>query len=189
MFDVEDSFLPKTATPLAKAMDVLEERLFALPVQMISKDPETVDAGLLDHLAWEESVDVWDETWTPEVKRNVIAVAAEVHRYKGTPFAIQKALQAFDVRMELLEWWQEAPTGQPGTFTVTVFNGASLSGSGDVVVNIALMRALISVVERAAPVSRGFYLRVQEDVLSTFYVSPALSEVTIDRAEIIMGMP
>lgn len=156
MFDVKDTLLPPTATPLAKALDILEERLFSLPVQMIVKDPATADVGMLDHLAWEYSVDVWDLDWPEDVKRDVIAIAAEVHRHKGTPFAIKRALEAFDVRTELLEWFDDPDGNGPGTFKVTAYVGRSLSGTQDIFINEAMVRAMIAVVERTAPVSRGF---------------------------------
>ncbi len=189
MFDARDTQLPPTATPLAKALDILEERLFSLPVQMISKDPVTADVGMLDHLAWEYSVDVWDIDWSEGTKRKVIALADEIHRHKGTRHAVQRALEAFDVRMDLLEWWEESPEGTPGTFIVTVFNGETMAGDAEIVIDIPLMRALVSVVERAAPVSRGFYLRVHDDVQADVHVSPAFGDMMIDRAEILMERP
>lgn len=152
--------LPPTATPLAKALDILEERLFGLPVEMISKDPATADVGLLDHLAWEHSVDVWDMDWPEGVKRDVIAIAAEVHRHKGTPFAIKRALEAFDVRTELLEWFDD-PNGEgPGTFKVTAYAGRALYSDEEVFINAKMVYAIRSVVQRAAPVSRGFIMAV-----------------------------
>lgn len=161
MFDVKDTLLPPTATPLAKALDILEERLFSLPVQMISKDPATVDVGLLDHLAWEHSVDVWDLDWPEDIKRSVIAVSAEVHRFKGTPYAIRTALAAFDVNIELLEWFE--PEGiadglEAGSFRVTAYFRQSLFPGESVVVSERAIAAIRHVLERVTPVSRGFFL-------------------------------
>jgi phage tail P2-like protein len=160
MFDIQDHLLPETATPLAKAMDILEERLFALPVQMITKDPWSVDVSLLDHLAWEESVDVWDMDWPEDIKRNVIAIAAEVHRFKGSPFAVKRALEAFDVRTELLEWFDDPHSEGRGTFKVTAYAGRALYSDEEVFINEKMVHAIRSVVQRAAPVSRGFIMAV-----------------------------
>lgn len=160
MSDVKDTLLPPTATPLAKALDILEERLFSLPVQMIVKDPATADVGMLDHLAWEHSVDVWDLDWPGDVKRDVIAIAAEVHRHKGTPFAIKRALEAFDVRTELLEWFDDPDGEGPGTFKVTAYAGRALYSDEEVFINAKMVHAIRSVVQRAAPVSRGFIMAV-----------------------------
>lgn len=173
MFDVKDTLLPPTATPLAKALDILEERLFSLPVQMISKDPATVDVALLDHFAWEESVDVWDSDWPDEVKRSVIAASAEVHRFKGTPHAIKLALAAFDVDTELLEWFE--PEGiqdglEPGSFRVTAYAGRSLYGDSENTLNNRMVAAMNAVLRRVAPVSRKLVFRLGEKFQTATYV-------------------
>ena len=160
MFDRTHSMLPKTATDLARALDILEERLFMLPVAMISKDPMTVSEALLDHLAWENSVDVWDVDWPEDIKRNVVAMSAEVHRFKGTPYAIKRALDALGVRTVLVEWWQAVPEAARGTFDVTVYAGRALYSDQEVFIHQKMVRAIIAVIERVAPVSRGFTLAV-----------------------------
>jgi phage tail P2-like protein len=173
MFDVKDTLLPPTATPLAKALDILEERLFHLPVEMISKNPQTVDTRLLDHLAWEESVDVWDFDWPDDVKRNVIAASAEVHRFKGTPHAIKLALAAFDVDTELLEWFE--PEGiqdglEPGSFRVTAYAGRSLYGDSENTLNNRMVAAMNAVLRRVAPVSRKLVFRLGEKFQTATYI-------------------
>lgn len=57
-------------------------------------DPATCPAHLLPWLAWSFSVDVWDDTWPEETKRNVIAASPSVHRRKGTIGAAKTALVA-----------------------------------------------------------------------------------------------
>ena len=173
MFDAKDTLLPPTATPLAKALDILEERLFRLPVEMISKNPQTVDTRLLDHLAWEESVDVWDFDWPDDVKRNVIAASAEVHRFKGTPHAIKLALAAFDVDTELLEWFE--PEGiqdglEPGSFRVTAYAGRSLYGDSENTLNNRMVAAMNAVLRRVAPVSRKLVFRLGEKFQTATYI-------------------
>lgn len=165
MSDFEDSLLPATAPALSKALDVLEERLFGLPVHMISKDPWTVDVALLDHLAWEQSVDVWNFDWPEDVKRRVVAASAEVHRFKGTPFSIKTALAAFDVDTEFLEWWE--PDGvaegmEAGSFRVTAYAGRSLYGATENSIDNQMLQAMTSVVQRVAPVSRRLLFRLGE---------------------------
>ncbi|MBR9651917.1 phage tail protein I [Thalassovita aquimarina] len=165
MFDLKGTQLPPTATPLARALDILEERLFSLPVQMITKDPASVDVGLLDHLAWEHSVDVWDLDWPEDVKRSVIAASAEVHRHKGTPYAIRAALAAFDVDSELLEWFE--PEGvadgmEAGSFRVTAYAGRSLYGPTENAIDNKMVYAMTAVVQRVAPVSRKLIFRLGE---------------------------
>lgn len=178
MYDVKDTLLPKTATSLAKAMDILEERLFALPVQMITKDPMTVDVGLLDHLAWENSVDAWDSNWPEKIKRTVIAVSAEVHRYKGTPYAIKTALKSFGVDVELVEWFDPDGSGLPGTFVARAFVTDPLDGSDELVVTSPVVSAMKSMLNGVSPVSRGWSLEIGVRVQAQCY-SAVFPNVTV----------
>lgn len=163
MSDTRRTILPATATPLAKALDRLEERLFGLPVQMINKDPYTVDVALLDHLAWEYSVDVWDLDWPEDIKRDVIAASIEVHRFKGTPFAIKRALKAFDVYTEFLEWFEPEAVDlgmKRGSFRVTAYAGRALFDPSSDRINERMVHAMTAVVQRVAPVSRKLEFRL-----------------------------
>ncbi|MBT9383330.1 phage tail protein I [Pseudooceanicola sp. CBS1P-1] len=165
MSDTPRSLLPVTASDLVKALDLLEERLFALPTSMITKDPQSVSVAYLDHLAWEESVDVWDADWSEEVKRSVIAASAEVHRYKGTPHAIRHALAAFDVDVDLLEWWQPGGVDAglvAGSFRVTAFVNASFYDGSEDRLDNRMVKAMTAVLQRAAPVSRKLVFRLGE---------------------------
>ncbi len=187
MSDATEGMLPPTATPLAKALDALEERLFDLPVQMITKDPWSVSLGLLDHLAWEHSVDVWDVAWPEDIKRNVIAISAEVHRYKGTPYAIKTALGAFDVDTELLEWWE--PDGitegmESGSFRVTAYAGRSLYGDNENVIDNRMLYALTAVVQRVAPVSRKLVFRLGERFESDAYLRTGVRLIALHQNDV-----
>lgn len=170
MFDVKDTQLPPTATTLAKALDIIEERLFSLPVNMISKDPATVDVALLDHLAWENSVDAWDSNWPEDIKRKVIAASAEVHRYKGTPYGIKTAMLAFGVDVELIEWWEGGGSGVPGTFIARAYVTDPLDGSEDLVVSGPVVSAMTSMLNGVAPVSRGWSLQLGVRATPSSYV-------------------
>lgn len=160
MSDDKATLLPPTATDLAKALDGLEARLFGLPVRMITKDPWSVDAGLLDHLAWESSVDAWDSDWPEEVKRDVIAASTEVHRYKGTPHGIRRALMSFGVAVELVEWWQPEGSGIPGTFVARAFVTDPLDGADELIVTAPVVGAMKAMLNGVSPVSRSWSLQL-----------------------------
>lgn len=49
-------------------------------------------APLLPWLAWERSVDYWDDQWSEATKRAVTAASVEIHRKKGTIQSVQQAL-------------------------------------------------------------------------------------------------
>lgn len=190
MFDVSNTQLPPTATSLAQAMDILEERLFGLPVQMITKDPWIVDVALLDHLAWEHSVDVWDLQWPDDVKRRVIAASSEVHRFKGTPFAIKTALAAFDVHTELLEWWEAVGVNsgmESGSFRVTAYAGRALYGDTENAIDNRMLFAMNAVVQRVAPVSRKLIFRLGERFRTDGFLRTGVRSVCLNRAEVDPG--
>ncbi|MCF6438159.1 phage tail protein I [Pseudoalteromonas luteoviolacea] len=69
-------------------------------------DPFLCPAELLPWLAWSVSVDEWDEAWSEALKRQVINDAFAVHQVKGTPYALQKALDSLNIKTEIKEWWQ-----------------------------------------------------------------------------------
>lgn len=193
MFDRANSFLPVTATDLAKSLDILEERLFQLPVSMITKDPMTVSSALLDHLAWENSVDVWDTEWSDDIKRDVVAMSAEVHRFKGTPYALKLALSVFKVDCELLEWWQADGVAQGlprGSFQLTAYARQSLFQDTHNRMDERMLRAMSALVQRVVPVSRKMYFRYGErfDVGVQQY-SGQLSQRVNHGASLPIGRP
>jgi len=118
--------LPHNETPRENTFAKLADRLFEIenPTRALF-DPYTCPVEFLPYLAWARSVDVWDDEWDEQVKRRVIAAAPEVHRYKGTRFAVETALNAIGHEYELIEWWEAEPVMQHGTFAVTVFHDRS----------------------------------------------------------------
>ena len=81
------TILPSNSTPWERAVEqVSAERWEDLDVDIIrrARDPWTCPEHLLPQLAYQRSVDVWDERWPVEKKRQVIADAPEDHRRKGT---------------------------------------------------------------------------------------------------------
>lgn len=81
------SILPSNSTPWERAVEQTSaERWEGVDVDIIrrAKDPWTCPEHLLPYLAYERSVDIWDENWPVEKKRSVIASAPQDHRLKGT---------------------------------------------------------------------------------------------------------
>ena len=114
-----DHLLPPNATAEEKAIASALSRLSAVPVPIRDLwNPDTCPADLLPWLAWALSVDVWDAAWPEAKKRNVIKAAIEVHRYKGTPYAVETALEAMDLLAKVKEWPQYG--GDPYKFKVEV---------------------------------------------------------------------
>ncbi|MBQ4836292.1 phage tail protein I [Pseudoalteromonas luteoviolacea] len=84
-------------------------------------DPFLCPEALLPWLAWSVSVDEWDEAWSENLKRQVISDAFAVHQVKGTPYALQKALDSLNIKTEIREWWQGTHSDELPRGTVQVW--------------------------------------------------------------------
>ncbi|KZK81795.1 Phage tail protein [Pseudovibrio sp. W64] len=153
--------LPPNSADIAVAMDLVEDRMSGLPAEVIRDclDPLKAPASLLDHLGWELSVDVWDREWPEQVKRRVLAVSKEVHKYKGTPYSVKTALAALGVAAHLLEWWQEGGSGVPGTFEITAYANEQIFADGPVL-DARLQENILSTISATKPKSRGFSFQI-----------------------------
>ncbi len=80
----------------------------------IDELPEPV----LDLLAWQFHVEGYDLARTVEEKRALVKSAIELHRYKGTPWAVKQALSSLGFSADLDEWFRYA--GQPYRFRVFI---------------------------------------------------------------------
>lgn len=78
--------LPPNATPLERVFAASGgRRIGGVPVPIdLLKRPFEVPAAFLPHLAWEVSLDVWDEDWPEWRKRRAVARSIYLHRLKGT---------------------------------------------------------------------------------------------------------
>ncbi|RJF81131.1 phage tail protein I [Azospirillum cavernae] len=88
--------LPPNATAQERAISVTLARLADVPVPIRDLwNPWTIPAELLPWLAWTLSIDEeWESARTDQDRRALVASAVELHRYKGTPYAIRRALAA-----------------------------------------------------------------------------------------------
>ncbi|MEM0326953.1 MAG: phage tail protein I [Desulfurococcaceae archaeon] len=78
----------------------------------IDELPEEV----LDLLAWQFHIEGYELASTIEEKKRLIKKAIELHRYKGTKWAVEKALEALGVDSVLEEWFEYG--GEPYHFKV-----------------------------------------------------------------------
>lgn len=84
--------LPKSATALERAVVASTGRFAPAALVPTQWNAATCPLALLPHLAWSLAVDDWDATWGEDRKRAAIANALYIHRHKGTPAAIRRAL-------------------------------------------------------------------------------------------------
>lgn len=89
------ALLPENATPAERAFaDLAGARIGAIAAPAnLMLDPARCPSAFLRWLAWALSVDDWDDTWSEERKRAVIAGSVDVHRHKGTIGGMRRALQ------------------------------------------------------------------------------------------------
>ncbi|WP_334321196.1 phage tail protein I [Gilliamella apicola] len=111
------TLLPPTATKLEKNLSQAMACEPPIPLRSLW-DPQTCPNELLPYLAWQYSVDRWDEKWSEQIKRKVIAEAFEIHKLKGTKEAIRRAIEPFGYLIKTTEWWQNNQT--PGTFALEI---------------------------------------------------------------------
>ncbi len=113
------SLLPINATPLERALAAVSTGDTAIVLRTLY-NPDTCPAHLLSQLAWAWSVDRWDPSWSETVKRNAIKASFFIHARKGTIGALRRVVEPLGYLIEVLEWWQTVPQGEPGTFALKV---------------------------------------------------------------------
>lgn len=117
-----ESILPGNLPDFEHQIEALEQRVTDLEVPIDDLwNPETCPVAALPYLAWAVSVDVWKSEWSESLKRQVIAAAPELHRIKGTPKAVKRALTSLNLDYSYSEWHEQLPTGTPGTFKIDVW--------------------------------------------------------------------
>lgn len=79
------ALLPPSSTALHRAAVGAMAGAVALPIPIRDlKAWDRIPDALLPYLAWELSVDLWEDDWPIAMKRDVVRRAVEMHRLKGT---------------------------------------------------------------------------------------------------------
>lgn len=112
------TLLPPNSTVLERNLAEISKAAFDLPSIRIIKNIDEVPAQFLPFLAYQKSVDYWDNNWQDALKRQVIKSSREQHKIKGTAAAIKRALEPFGYEVKLVEWFQVEPNLTPGTFNL-----------------------------------------------------------------------
>jgi len=115
-----------------------EETLEKLFIYAIDNQPEEV----LDWLAWQFHIEGWELASSIEEKRALIKSAIELHRYKGTKWAIKKVLEALNLSGDIKEWFEYG--GEPYKFKLHIDVNRTLEG--DTVLNEKTQEKLLQLV-------------------------------------------
>ena len=84
-----------------------------------------LDSNILDELAFQMHADWYDSTASNEIKRNLIKNALKVHRYRGTPYAVEQVVQDYFGDGYVEEWFEY--DGNPYMFRVVTSNASVTS--------------------------------------------------------------
>lgn len=88
------SLLPPNASRLERNLSEVSARIGEVKIPITDLwNPDTCPVELLPWLAWSLSVDWWDDEWPESVKREMVRSSIQIHRHKGTPWAVKKALE------------------------------------------------------------------------------------------------
>jgi phage tail P2-like protein len=117
MVMTNNTLLPPTASLLERNLS--ESCHIQLNVDLrFLWDPSLCPVNWLPFLAWQYSVDRWDENWTEQVKRKVIADSFLTHKLKGTIKAIKRAVEPFGYIIRINEWFNT--NNEAGTFSLEI---------------------------------------------------------------------
>ena len=109
--------LPPSSTPLERALANTVAKVSSVPTPTRDLwNPDTCPVELLPWLAWAFSLDDWDVTWTEVQQRAAVKASYSVHRYKGTIGSVKDALQAIGLGVQVQEWFNQIPAGDPYTY-------------------------------------------------------------------------
>lgn len=157
--------LPPNATTLERNIAQVNARLGDLPAPL--RDlfrPQECPSSWLPWLADHLSVDAWQPFWTDAQKRAAIASSIKVHRLKGTISAVREALGALGLRIQVQEWFQLMPRGEPYTFRLVVtadqvgYDKATLDKVQNVVNDAKNLRSHMSEIVPAVSSNAGTHI-------------------------------
>ncbi|HCN64467.1 MAG TPA: phage tail protein I [Pseudomonas sp.] len=178
----DTSLLPSNRTSLEQALAQLSNG--DVELANVLRQVHSVDncpAPLLPWLAIQRSVDRWDPQWSETIKRKVVKDAFEVHKRKGTVGALRRVVEPFADILDITEWHELEPMGEPGTFTMSL----ALFDSGLSDTAIAELERMIN---DTKPVSRHLVgLSITYSPAGTYYIGAGISsgdEVTISSPEL-----
>lgn len=112
-----DTLLPPTATILEQRLSQVGQICVDVDIRCLW-DPYLCPINWLPFLAWQYSVDRWDENWSEQTKRKVIADSFLTHKLKGTIKSIKRAVEPFGYIIRINEWFNTG--NEPGTFSLEI---------------------------------------------------------------------
>ena len=172
---MSNSLLPPNTTLLERNLEQAINAATDIPVTINTLwDPDRCPAELLPWLAWAYSVDQWRDSWPEIIKRQTIKESFVIHQHKGTPFAVQHALNALGIKTQIREWWEDGVNGQPGTMKVLALINENLSGDADGLLTSDMMQLITDAISAAKRGSIHFDLELGLSFEESLCISGAL---------------
>ena len=140
------SLLPLNSTALERGIEAAIDHNPGIPIRTLY-NARTCPAHLLHQLAWAWSVDRWDNRWSEQTKRAAIESTFFIHAHKGTIGALRRVVEPLGYLLEVIEWRQTVPQGEPGTFALKV--GVLETG-----ITEEMYQELTALIDDAKPLSR-----------------------------------
>ena len=106
----------KLSTAEKVFLAIFEEFVQKAPLVQVYTRIDELPEQALDLLAWQLHIEGYELATSIEEKRNLIKRAIQLHRYKGTPYAIKEVLRALGLEGKVKEWFEYG--GQPYHFRV-----------------------------------------------------------------------
>ncbi len=96
----------ETVQNVAKSLDVpINDVTGNIRNILILTRIDELPEDILDALAWEYHMDIYDDAADIETKRNAVKTAIRYHRYKGTVIAVKEAAALASKNVEIVEWF------------------------------------------------------------------------------------
>ena len=165
---------------ICKSLDVpLQEVAKNISMCLILPNIDTLPENIIDLLAWQYHVDFYDYSLPIDKKRQLVKTSFEVHRHKGTPYAVKTVVSAIISDAKVSEWFEYG--GRPYYFKVT---GIESPMPDDTIIN-SLVRAIYTAknerswlegVEFLRNITSKFYIGITQEVTKT--VTVGLPKIT-----------
>ncbi|WP_252275231.1 phage tail protein I [Pseudomonas subflava] len=132
-------------------------------------NPDACPLAFLPFLAWAFSVDRWSQAWPESAKRAAIRAAYFIHARKGTIGALRRVVEPLGYLIEVFEWFEEVPSGVPGTFRLMV-------GVLDTGITDEMYQELTWLIDDAKPLTRHLIgLAISLDLHGTEHIGAVLT--------------
>jgi len=181
---------PLASDPRFSALcELLWEQHAQLPLEhllpyLVDTAPEAVLPYLAEQFSLTDEA-IWPAAKTLVSKRLLLKQAIELHRLKGTPWAVKSLVRSFGANIVLREWWQLDPPGPPHTFELIL----NLADQGGETASAALIDDVIAAVHRVKPVRAHFTFTQGIQARSTLGLAAAARAVQHVRLTLTEAIP